>query len=279
MYNSKSLNDRLKNYSKEHGVPVDRVRTTLGLERLIARLMQDTFLYEHLVFGGGFVLYKEADSDRYTRDVDAVINGVGHKELISRVEQSLSIDLNDGFWFGNLNIEELTIEDGYGGLRFKVQYKAGLPMPVASEQKRLERIHLDVAIGPDLEKSAKLSSLKSTLDIYNEVEWKVYPIEFICAEKIHSLLKRKSLNTRGKDIYDLDFLLEKSDQRTLVDGLKFIFQNRDFHIDSFKSVLETIDTSNLEDSFKKAQFKSSPNEFSKCWLNIVSRLQELDRFL
>ena len=57
MFNTKSINDRLKNYAKKNGIKkVEMARVALCLERVIARLMQDNFLYEHLIFGGGFVL-------------------------------------------------------------------------------------------------------------------------------------------------------------------------------------------------------------------------------
>ncbi|OFZ26735.1 MAG: hypothetical protein A2381_17245 [Bdellovibrionales bacterium RIFOXYB1_FULL_37_110] len=280
MFNSKSINDRLKNYALEHGIKdVEKARIALCLERVIARLVQDNFLYEHLIFGGGFVLYKETNSNRYTRDVDAVISGIGKDELILKVNENLNVDLNDGFWFGNPIIEELKTESGYGGLRFKIQYKAGLPYPIDSELKKLRRVHLDISIGVNLEKIAKVSSMNSTLDIYDQVEWKVYPIEFICAEKIHCLLMRKDLNTRGKDVYDLDFLLDKSDQGALIDALKLTFKNRDYQVlNSFESIIKSIDSKSLEQSFNKSQFKSASNNFTKCWANIVLKLQDFDRF-
>jgi hypothetical protein len=74
MYSSAQLNDRIKNAARALGVDdVNRVRTIVVLERIIARLVTNSFLKEHLVFGGGFVLFKEFGSNRFTRDVDAII--------------------------------------------------------------------------------------------------------------------------------------------------------------------------------------------------------------
>lgn len=90
MYNTHSINDRLKNIAKEKGFKdVERVRVILCLERIIARLMQNSYLHDHLIFGGGFVLYKNADSHRFTKDVDAIISVIDDKKLVKLVKESL----------------------------------------------------------------------------------------------------------------------------------------------------------------------------------------------
>ena len=278
MYNSQSINDRLKNIAKKEGFKnIEKARIILCLERVIARLVIDKYLQEHLIFGGGFVLYKEAKSQRFTKDVDAIISGINNAKLIEKIVNCLKSDLNDGFWFGNSIIEELKTESGYGGLRFKIQYKAGLPFPNAKEMKALRRVHLDISIGVNLEKYAIDSTLTPILEIYDSIEWKVYPIEFICAEKIHCLLDRKDLNTRGKDIYDLDFLLSRSQDKKLIEAIQKTFLKRKFKIKSLHNTAIKIDTTNLKENFRKAQFKKINVDFHQCWNNILNRFKILDQ--
>ena len=57
----------------------------MALERLVARLQSSKFLEGKLVFCGGFVLYKEGVTDRYTRDVDMVSPAKNQKEVIDKI--------------------------------------------------------------------------------------------------------------------------------------------------------------------------------------------------
>ena len=78
------------------------------------------------------------------------------------------------FWFGDTRIIQHEIESGYGGIRFKIPYKAGLPNPSSSEIDRLRSVQLDIAVGVNLECFAKRSRLDSTLDIFSGVAWNIY---------------------------------------------------------------------------------------------------------
>ena len=53
-----------------------------------------------------------------------------------------------------------------------------------------------------------------------EISWSVYPIETICAEKLHALISHGDLNSRSKDIHDLAIFLPKADGKTLKEAIK-----------------------------------------------------------
>ena len=83
MYNAQSINQRLKNFAKANSISnIERVRVILCLERVIARLVQDEYLCSKLIFGGGFVLYKELGSQRFTSDIDAIISDTDKNKII-----------------------------------------------------------------------------------------------------------------------------------------------------------------------------------------------------
>lgn len=68
-----SLNQKVRSVAKQFDVKdVNKVRATLALERLVARIRNSEFLSEQVIFCGGFVLYKEGLTDRYTKDVDMI---------------------------------------------------------------------------------------------------------------------------------------------------------------------------------------------------------------
>lgn len=279
MFNSDQINFQIKKVAKELGVAdVNRIRTILTLERVIARLMNNNFLKKKLIFCGGFVLFKELVTDRFTRDADAIIAGVSREKLITEVEKSISLDLEDGFWFGDVLVEDISTESGYGGYRFKILNNVGT-CPTEREKQNLKRIHLDISLGVDLEDVALSSKIISTLSLFGPFEWKVYPREFIAAEKIHCLLDRGDLNTRGKDVYDLAQVLPVIPIEQLSNAIKRTFKNRNFQLNEFYNVCNKIDTEFLEENYHKTLLVSRNQTFSECWEIILKTMSELDKVL
>lgn len=277
MYNTQSINERLRNFARDNNIPnVERARVILCLERIIARLMQDKYLCSKLIFGGGFVIYKMLHSLRFTVDVDAVISGVDKKELITKINEALSIDLDDGFWFGEPRVKELEISSGYGGIRFKIPYKAGLPHPKEKELPKLRSVQLDISLGANLEDVARKEIMLSTLNIFSGVEWSIYPMEFICAEKIHALYSKGDLNTRGKDIYDLALLLPKIEKAKLKKALVKTFFNRKDSLNNIYENIVEIDTSYLCENYLKLFPESSKEDFKDKWRLLVEKIKVLD---
>jgi len=82
-----------------------------------------------------------------------------------------------------------------------------LPAPKGSELSTLRSVQFDISTGVNLESFSKKSTFDSTLEIFDDIQWQIYPLEFICAEKTHCLYSKGDLSTRGKDIYDLGMLL------------------------------------------------------------------------
>ncbi len=59
---------KIKALSKEQSnFSINEIRVIVALERAIARLTQNKELAEHLIFKGGFVLFKSYESERLTR--------------------------------------------------------------------------------------------------------------------------------------------------------------------------------------------------------------------
>ena len=262
MFSSDQLKDRIRKAASELGVnDVNRVRTIVTLERIVARLVTNLFLKDHLVFGGGFVLFKELGSSRYTKDADAIIKGTNSVILKAEIYDALIKDLGDGFWFGDIETEDLQAESGYGGIRFSILYKVGGPFPSEEEKGRLRRIHLDISVGVDLEDVAKEAKSDSILKSLSAIEWKIYPPEFIASEKIHCLLSRGTENSRGKDVFDLPLIFEEISDKDLLNAIERTFIRREFEIFSMYDTANLINTVNLKNTYNLVFGRKRRNYF------------------
>ncbi len=104
---------------------VNELRVILALERIVARVIADKSLEKHLVFKGGFVLMKVLESERFTRDLDALGVGIDKDEVTRLVPKAMEKDLDDGLWFGDFQVESLDEQGEYGALRFDAAFQIG----------------------------------------------------------------------------------------------------------------------------------------------------------
>jgi hypothetical protein len=105
----------------------NEIRIILALERIVARMNVDPKLGQHLVYKGGFVLMKTLGSLRFTRDLDALGVDLDKKQVEQLVPAALAIDLDDGFWFGDIQVEDIEAQGEYGAFRFNCAYQIGDP--------------------------------------------------------------------------------------------------------------------------------------------------------
>jgi len=273
----KSLNQKILNYAKSiKADDVNKIRTTVALERLVARIQSSSFLEDKIIFCGGFVLYKEGLTDRYTRDVDMISSEENQKQVVQEIKNAIELDLGDGFWFGETIIEDIAEEVEYGGVRFKPLYKVGTPFPTKENLKKLRRVHLDLSFKFFDVKLAKKSELMATIDQYDEISWNIYPLEYIAAEKVHAIISRGGLSTRSKDVYDLYFILDKCDKTKLKNAITFTFNIRDTALEESVSVtLSSISYTGLSTNWKNVEFKGNKLEFDVCWQGLIHFFEKL----
>lgn len=267
-----SLNDRIKNCAKETGAKdTNKIRTTLALERLVARFMSNPILEESLVFLGGFILYKEGISSRFTRDVDMISDHADHEFIKNEIIKAINTDIGDGFWFGDIIEEELLDDVLYGGLRLRPLYKAGLPSPSEEEKKKLRRIHLDISFQSLKDLSPRKIDLNSELKDYEALSLKVYPLEFMAADKIHATLSRDGLSTRSKDIYDLSKILNACDKEELKKSINTVFKKRDLEREmNLYESLKNLNTDSLKRNWHKVELLEVNASFETCWKEVLS---------
>lgn len=255
---------------------LNEVRIIVALERAIARLSAFPELQEHLVFKGGFVLFKSYESLRFTRDADALAISVSKESLGNLVQKALLADLDDGLWYGDVQLHELTEQGEYGACRFDCAFQIGNPDP--NKIHKLSRIHIDLGFSDRLPNKPFDETMPSLLSHEEPVSWKIYPIEYIVAEKLQTLFDRGSANSRAKDVYDLIYLIPKCGNNTaLIEAIKKTFANRGTEIpDSFANRANEFDRTILSAGWPGVKILKEKTDFETAWQALTKCLQALD---
>lgn len=239
-----SVRQKLNALSKKLGVQYKSIETIFMIERLVARLIADKSLANHLVFKGGFVGLKIYESPRYTIDLDALLIKANIDETLQRVKKQAEVDLNDGVWFRFEDQIDLQTQGEYGGIRHS--YRAGIG-EVLRNLKKAQVIHFDLGIGDPITPGPQKKQTPSLLTGHEEIGWSVYPIETICAEKLHALITHGDEGSRSKDVHDLAIFLPKVDGPTLKAALKNSFNFRSTELPtSLHTEIKKINTARLE---------------------------------
>jgi hypothetical protein len=127
MSRSRSITAKLINISRQQNVPFDRIMISFLLERAVARLLSDKELKEQLCFKGGYVAVRVYGSNRFTKDVDALIMHANKDEVIEKIKRAMDFDLEDSVWFKYHDQSSICGQTKEGGIRF--QYRSGLGKP------------------------------------------------------------------------------------------------------------------------------------------------------
>lgn len=255
---------------------VNELRIIVALERAIARIERHKELAEHLVFKGGFVMLKIYDSERFTRDGDALAVGIDKERLKALIGQAIEEDLDDGMWFGDLHVDDLEEQGQYGSYRFDFAFQIG--PPDSKKIHKLSRIHIDVGFSDRLPARPAASTMPSLLDYESPVSWKVYPIEYIFAEKLETLYDRGSASSRAKDIYDLVYLIPLcKDQKKVIEAIRQTFANRSTEIPaSLVEKAREFDRAMLTAAWPGVQVMDEKTSFDDTWSALMKHLSVLD---
>jgi len=244
-----SVRQKIIDMSKKIGVNPRDLETVFLIERLVARLIASKKLADRLVFKGGFVGLKVYNSPRYTVDLDALLVKSNIEETLAMVQDQAQIDLNDGVWFRFESQMDLATQGEYGGIRHS--YRAGIG-EVLKNIKKAQIINFDLGIGDPITPGPQTVEVDSLLG-EETISWSVYPIETICAEKLHALISHGDDNSRSKDVHDLAVFLPKADPKTLKKAIKNCFEFRNTEMPtSFVEVIRQLNTSRLEMGWKSA---------------------------
>lgn len=274
---SKEIIKSIKNLSKQQGISINELRVIVALERIAARLESDKVLAESLVFKGGFVMYKAYDSQRFTRDIDALGRNINFEDLKERIFECINQDHEDGLWFGDVKVNQVREDHHYNGLRFNLAFQIGDPPKELKKINHLSRIHFDIGVGDYIPSSINQTSF-TMLDGNTSASWLIYPPEYIFSEKLETLVSRADGNSRAKDIYDLVQLYSKIQDSYLLElAIKNTFNRRNTKIpNSFSEFFESISSELLKKSWASVQLIDREMSFDKAWSSLKEILKKID---
>lgn len=257
------IKNALKKATNKWKLEFNDAKIILALERLIARLEMEPQLKDRLVLKGGFILLKCFDHPRFTRDLDAVILDLKKEKVGPLIKSAIATPLDDGFWFGDIRQETLVPDDPYGAFRFSIAFQLGVAPKSPLELKKLSRIHLDIGFGDVITPAPEKIEITPIIEEMESISSIVYPLETIIAEKLETLIKRSSLNSRAKDIFDLVRLLPRAENKKLLkDAIEATFKNRETTIpESFYDYVDAFDLLFLKNAWKSVELMDSEINF------------------
>lgn len=270
-----SVRAKLKSLASKKKVKYSHLETVFLIERLVVRLMADKKLRQNLVFKGGFVGLKVYQSPRYTIDLDALLVKSSIEQTLDLVRQQAQSDMNDGVWFRFESQIDLATQGEYGGTRHS--YRAGIG-GVLKNLTKAQIINFDLGVGDPVIPGPQKKQTPSLLTGHEDISWSVYPIETICAEKIHALISHGDENSRSKDVHDLAIFLAKVDGPTLKEALKRCFDFRTTELPiSIQAEIKNLNTARLERGWNSA-VGSIPNamDFETAFEKMLNLIGELE---
>lgn len=192
------------------------------LERISVSKYQDNFILK-----GGLLLSAMFGIDnRMTKDMDATITGidVSKDKMLKVLNEILSINLNDGVKFDVVQITDIREEDEYGGNKYHI---------VGKLQSLKVNLEIDISTGDKV--TPKELKYKYPLIFEDRtIMISSYNIETILAEKIETILRRGTFNSRMKDFYDIYYFLTKLRKDIDINILKKAVDNTFTKRDSFE---------------------------------------------
>jgi predicted nucleotidyltransferase component of viral defense system len=193
------LKAQIKNLAKKKNVKAQVLLQNYMFERFLERLS----LSEHkdrFVLKGGMLVAAIVGMDvRSTMDLDATLRNLPlTEESIQKAMTAIcSFPVRDEVTINMGTVSPIRLDDVYGGYRIKLTavYDT-VEIPFA----------IDISTGDVITPQAVKYTFRGIFDEDKQIEIWAYNIETVMAEKVETILRRSTLNTRPRDYYDVFIL-------------------------------------------------------------------------
>lgn len=229
-----SVLTRLKNQSKEEGIPFQMVLQLFAQEEFLRKLSLSQYA-DNLILKGGMFIYTLTEFDsRPTRDIDFLIKNL-HGSL-ENIEQTMR-DIcntstgNDFITLEVLGTEAISVDKKYPGVKTTFVGRIGkVRIPLSID------VGIDDVIVPDPIKRTIVTRLPD----FVSPEVFTYSLESTIAEKFDAILQRMAGTSRMKDFYDIYYLsgLFDFEGEILIEAVKSTLdhRNRELQDDVFAEI-------------------------------------------
>ena len=229
-----SVLTRLKNQSKEDGIPFQIVLQLFAQEEFLRKLSLSQYA-DNLVLKGGMFIYTLTEFDsRPTRDIDFLIKNLhGSVENIEQTMRDIcNISTgNDFIVLEVLGTETISIDKKYPGIKTSFMGRIGkVRIPFSID------VGIDDVIVPDPIKRTIVTRLPD----FVSPEVFTYSLESTIAEKFDAILQRMAGTSRMKDFYDIYYLsgIFDFEGELLIEAIKstLAHRNRELPADVFAEI-------------------------------------------
>lgn len=216
-----SVRQRLQNIANKTGEPFQYVMERYVIERFLYRLGQSKQSDAFILKGATLFWVWNGAPHRRTRDLDMLkVGDSSHLALSDSVVEVASIPADDGILFDvdNLKLEDIREGTEYGGTRAVLEARLGAA--------RL-RLQIDIGVGDAVTPGPIRRNLPTLLDMPSP-QVRCYPVETVIAEKLDAVVSRGLENSRMKDFYDLNFILQtfELDGAVISEAIRRTFERR-----------------------------------------------------
>jgi hypothetical protein len=216
-----SIRQRLLNRARQEQVTFDAVLNRFGRERLLYRIGISEYRDQFLLKGAMlFALWYDMPH-RPTRDIDLLGFGPGELFVLERVFREITQQpVDDGLRFSaTVQSEEIRKEANYAGARVTL---------VATLEKARIPLQVDVGFGDLVTPAAEQIDYPVLLEDLNSPSLGAYPVYTVVAEKLQAIVSLGMVNSRLKDYFDLQVLLEREelDELVLAEAVRLTFAVR-----------------------------------------------------
>ena len=216
-----SIRQRLLNRARQEQVTFDAVLNRFGRERLLYRIGISEYRDQLLLKGAMlFALWYDMPH-RPTRDIDLLGFGPGELFVLERVFREITQQpVDDGLRFSEtVQSEEIRKEANYAGARVTL---------VATLEKARIPLQVDVGFGDLVTPAAEQIDYPVLLEDLNSPSLGAYPVYTVVAEKLQAIVSLGMVNSRLKDYFDLQVLLEREelDELVLAEAVRLTFAVR-----------------------------------------------------
>ena len=196
--NAMSLKAKIRNIANDKNISAQVVLQNYMFERFLERLSLSEYRDKFIIKGGILIAAHVGISNRSTMDLDVTIKNypVNTKSLEQAVKEISKIDINDNVEFICREINPIREDDEYGGFRISIE---------AVYDTIITPLQIDITTGDVITPKEVMLSYKAIFED-KKINVLAYNIESVLAEKVETIIRRGSYNTRPRDFYDIYIL-------------------------------------------------------------------------
>jgi len=248
---------RLAAAAKKLGLHMPQIQLLLAQERFLFRIAS-VDENKNLVWKGGSLIlrnYTSLKPPRFTGDIDFTVLNLNINQAEELIYEAAKLDLEDGFKFLDIARSSMERDTPYGGERFDIAWEF-------HGKANSEALRIDLCAGDDVDpKIINMDEVYLLDDDTSLASMAIYPATFIFAEKLETLVRFGTGNTRLKDFIDLWTLIQIPEEELLRDActkaVQRCFERRDTVLNpiEWNRILSDKDFQELMESARIKNFK------------------------